>query len=442
MKKDTKTNTNGDNPVQLLSEEDVEQEFGLSIATASAAAADSATTWAKFVLTDDQPNGNRQRIPIEEFGNVIKTGAYKPLKMAIAEIADGHEESKPLGVITNLIQDANRIIALAALWGHERSGDVGMIKKYVNSGKPVNISWELLYGSSVKEEGGIEALRDITLTAATIVGIPAYAGRTQFIAVAASKKWSGQYIKSLPDSSFLHVDSLGERYFAYRDDSGKIDTTRFPTIMEEITASSLPQNTLKIVRHQIKKMDSVIQADASLLDLIGDVSEEIMEEQTLDIKELEGKVAELEAKLAEAVAALGQKEAALTETASKLEAATASVAALEEELNPLREFKATAELNAQREARVAAIKAKFETASINKSDEYFTENMDKFLSMEEASLDFMIQELVAFKEEDAGKGSASLTKKGSDVPNIPGNAGTDLSDIKVLGAALRESKRK
>jgi hypothetical protein len=58
MKKDTKTNTNGDNPVQLLSEEDVEQEFGLSIATASAAAADSATTWAKFVLTDDQPNGN------------------------------------------------------------------------------------------------------------------------------------------------------------------------------------------------------------------------------------------------------------------------------------------------------------------------------------------------------------------------------------------------
>jgi hypothetical protein len=68
--------------------------------------------------------------------------------------------------------------------------------------------------------------------------------------------------------------------------------------------------------------------------------------------------------------------------------------------------------------------------------------MDKFLSMEEASLDFMIQELVAFKEEDAGKGSASLTKKGSEVPNIPGNAGTDLSDIKVLGAALRESKRK
>src|SRR5689334_5002936 len=107
MKNSTKTNTDSVDIVELLSKEDVESQFGE--AAASVIATDQVITWAKFILTDDKPNGNRQRVPKEEFENILKTGLFKPVKMAVGEIADGHEDSKPLGVITNLKIEGNKI---------------------------------------------------------------------------------------------------------------------------------------------------------------------------------------------------------------------------------------------------------------------------------------------------------------------------------------------
>ena len=432
MEKNTKINTDTTEVVCLISKEDVEIEFGE--AAASVIGVDEVITWAKFTLTDDKPDANGQRVPAEEFDNLIRTGLHKPVKMAIGEIKDGHEDAHPLGTITNLTRQGNKIVALAALWNRERNDDIATVKDRVNSGKPVNVSWEILYGAR-RFKDGVEDLLDTVLRAVTIVGMPAYKGRTQFLAVAA-KKWSPAYIEKLPDTSFLHVGNDGTRYFAYRDDSGKIDPSRFNTILEEVSNTSLPENTLKSVRHQVTKLKTMISADASIRELL-EIEDFITEEDNVDIKELETKVSELEGKLAVASEKLVEKETQLTSTQEQFNLADTNLKTLEEEVKPLREFKEEADKASQRAEKLSAIKAKFEGLKREKSEEYFNENADKLLGLDESGLDFMLQEMVAFKEEGAkGEGEASV-KKTSGIPNVPGEGGL-ITDPKELGKAYRE----
>jgi len=437
MENDIEINTDSDKLLSLISREDVEIQFGE--AAASAVVTDQVVTWAKFILTDDKPNENGQRVPLEEFDNIIKTGPYKPVKMALGEIKDGHDDARPLGVITNLTKQGNKVVALAALWDHERTEDVALVRDLVKSNKPVNVSWEILYGNYVIKDG-ISDLLDTVLKAVTIVGMPAYAGRTQFLAVAA-KKWSPAYIEKLPDSSFLHIGLDGTRYFAYRDDTGKIDQKRFPALLEEMAQAPLPENTLKGVRHQVKKLASVVEADAGIQELLMDGEDFITEEHKLDIKELEGKVSELETKLAEANNKLATKEAELATAQETANLANTNVTTLTEELTGLREFKETTEAESQKATKLQSIKDKFGGLGLEKGEEYFTANGEKLLGLEESELDFMLQEMVAFRDaENAGEGKASK-KKTPGVPNIPGTI-DELNDVTKLAKALRERDSK
>jgi hypothetical protein len=428
MKNTTIIDTKVDDLVQLISKEDAQEQFGE--AAASVIGVDSAITWAKFILTDDKPDANRQRIPSEEFDNLIKTGINKPIKMAMGGIKDGHEDAHPLGVITNLTKEGNKIVALAALWNRERGDDVAIIKELVNSDKPVNVSWEILYGAS-RIKNGVQDLLDTALRAVTIVGMPAYAGRTPVLAVAA-RKWSPAYLDKLPDQNFMHIDNDGTRYFAFKDAEGLIDPSRFPVILEEIAQASIPQNTLKDIRAQVSRMAS----DASIV--VND--EGINMEDTLDIKELEGKIAVLDAQLALANNALAAKEKELVDALETAKKANETVQSLEGEIAPLREFKQVADKATEKSVKLAAIKTKFETLKVAKDDTYFEENAEKLLGMDESGLDFMLQEMVAFKDTTSeGEGAASK-KVTSGVPNIQVKA-ENLSDPKELAKALTELRK-
>lgn len=143
--------------------------------------------WMKFLLTDDKHNANRQRIPREEFANVLRTGLFMPLKMAYGEISEGHDSTFPLGVMTHLKTEGNSIQALAALWDKERHEDVEFLRKHYSEGKSIDISWELTYTDEVNEDDGV-ALKNVALNAATIVGMPAYQGRTPALALSSTEK--------------------------------------------------------------------------------------------------------------------------------------------------------------------------------------------------------------------------------------------------------------
>jgi len=165
--------------LQLVGEEEDE---------AFAAVAKNKTfNYLKFILTDDLPNANKQKIPQDEFENLIQSGFFTPLKMAFKQVKDGHDESFPLGVITHLKQDSNQIRGIAALWSRERPEDVQLVKESYAKKIPLNVSWEIMYSDSEVDEEGIEILKGTSLRAATIVGLPAYEGRTPIYAVASKE---------------------------------------------------------------------------------------------------------------------------------------------------------------------------------------------------------------------------------------------------------------
>lgn len=143
--------------------------------------------WIKFVLTDDAPNANNQRIPKEEFSNITKTGLHMPIKMAQGFIREGHEYSVPIGSITSLIARDNRVEGIAGLWSKEFPEEVELLQEMTASEEKPQLSWELLYHEASKDEDDVDVLQGVSLSAATIVGMPAYEGRTPIVLMAAKK---------------------------------------------------------------------------------------------------------------------------------------------------------------------------------------------------------------------------------------------------------------
>jgi len=301
--------------------------------------------WAKFILTDDEPNQNKVRIPESEFSNLIKTGVFMPLKVAAGEISEGHENTFAIGVITHLKKVKNKIEGLAALWSKERPEDVDMLKTKYDNREPIDLSWEIEYADSVtNEETGIKDLLGTKLRALTIVGIPAYAGRTAITAFASK-------------------------------------TNQEDSKLEELK----------------KLQDELAVANGEKASLISELA--LLKEQ----------VTTLTTELAE----------------TKTDA---------EELEVLRTFKKEVdELKAKLE-KVAAIKDKFSEAGLNKGEDYFTDNIEKLLEMSEETLDFMVQELVAF--------SATTTVEEEEHSSLPRIEGTGKVTIKDLAKFLRAESQK
>jgi hypothetical protein len=308
-----------------------------------------AFKFLKFVLTDDKPNLNKQRIPIEEFDNIVRTGYLTPIKMGKGKIEQGHENASEIGVISHLKKtEDNKIVGLAAIWSKEHPDEYNYIKENYDKKTPLNISWEILYRDSTVDADGITDLKDTALKAAVLVGRPAYGGRTQILSVASEVN---------PDS-----------------------------------------------------------------------------EENMELKELEEQVISLKAELAAKETELSTKKEEVETKAAELETTKAELTKLAEDTkdySELKEFKASALLEKEENEKFEGIKTKFSEAGLNKDETYFKDNKTKLVSMTPELLDFMVQELVAFKST-----SASLHET---VPNLTAN--TDRLTPKELGEALRKMKK-
>lgn len=447
-----KTTTNSENVVLLDKDSEIREFLGDDSASILE---NPKVSWAKFVLTDDLPNGNRRRIPESEFDNIIKSGTFMPVKMAEGEIKPGHNDSKPIGVITNLkkvVEDGvNKIVALAALWSFERPEDVRLLKELHDADKPIDVSWELSFGDVQASEGGVVDYLDIVLKAATIVTRPAYKGRTRFLAFAAkSKNWSDLYIKNLPDSSFLVIEAGGEldsegktsprelRHFPIKDEAGLINRNRLDLTMEEIAQSNLSQNTLKVARKAVKAIVDRVDAGASLeeISFTPYLSENTkMEDVKLEnLEELNQQLQEAKTKLEAALAQLKEKEEAVATATASLESLTEEKGNLESELTSLREFKTQVESETAKAEKLLAIKAKFAEAKLDKDEEYFTEHEATLLNLSDSDLEFMIQELSAFSKE-----SAEASLKNVNIPNLT-NSNITAPSVSEIVTALRNRK--
>ena len=296
-----------------------------------------AFSWAKIVATDDIKNKNKQRIPIEEFDNFITTGINTPIKMAKGSISD-HEDAFPIGTLTQMTKEGNKVISLAALWKRDRPDDVAYLKELFLKETPPNVSWEVSFASSEIEEDGTEALRGVVMNGLAIVGMPAYSGRTPFIAMSSTNA---------------------------KGDNINMD----------------------------------------------------------ELEQLKVRVQELES-------ALANKD-------KELETLKGEASTKDTELASLREYKENTEKEVNDNKRLSSIREKFEKAQIKKEDTYFTENRSKLLELDDLTVDFMIQELVAFAEARASDKNPKV-----EIPNFTNLTEDNLKDPKALAKYLQARNAK
>jgi len=143
-------------------------------------------TWVKFVFTDDEPNANNQGISQDEFPNLLKSMSYMPIKANFDSDfgIQGHSNAHVIGVIKAGQQQANKIVAIGALFNDEYPEVVEFFKSEMVDGGSVDFSWEIRYKDS-EEKDGIEWLKGVTTKAVTAVKHPAYDGRTPLISISA-----------------------------------------------------------------------------------------------------------------------------------------------------------------------------------------------------------------------------------------------------------------
>lgn len=409
--------------------------------------------WAKFIFTDDQPNGNNERTPLSEFDNLIQSGIHMPIKMAEGRVEDGHEDATPIGVITHLTKTTaemagkiiNQIIGLAAFWLKERPSDVTYLKERIDSGQDVNLSWEIGAQEKIIAPDGVFDWTGTAVQAVTVVDRPAYLGRTRIVAMAAKKpnekkpsvleKWGKEYIENLPNSNFLYVGRDGQRLFPVKDDKGLFDEGKLRESLEEMGKSNLPTPVLKSLKRTATTLLERIDGGASLEEIsIGEsaipLENNFTEDDTVELEELKRRVAELEAKLAAAEASLQEKETAR----ASLETEKTE---MQTKLAELQAFKDEIDAEVAKVEKLDGIKAKFAEAKLTKDEAWFTENEEKLLKTDEASLDFMIQEFVSFsaqaslKDDENGDGKVKI-------PNFINENGE--IDIHEIVKALKERK--
>lgn len=213
--------------------------------------------WAKIVVLDDVKNTNKQRIPEEEFVNIIKTGRFAPIKMADGEISDGHQEAygRPIGTLTQLAQEGNKILALAALWKKERPDEIAMLKDMYEKGTPPNVSWELAFEDS-RDEDGVEVLLGTALTGLAVVGLPAYAGRTKFVAMSSKNNKEEDSVEEELNTLKTEVAQLKE---TVGDLTNKLEakTTELDTATAELETLRTYKEEVEAEKAKAEKLASV-----------------------------------------------------------------------------------------------------------------------------------------------------------------------------------------
>jgi len=233
--------------------------------------------WVKFDFTDDQPNGNKMKVPQTEFANIIRTGVHMPIKMQDNDPNGDHEGSTPVGVITNLAQKGNKVIGLGALWKEERKEAVEALAENFNSGNPPKLSWEVFYSESEVDEEGIESLTGVTVRATTFVGDPAYKGRTNVVAMAsnedAKKEQSSENNK---EAKLDELKALQEQFDSLKSEKELLETraSELNTEIETLKSRNEELTTWKSQREEgdakaqllTTRRESLLKAGVTLTD--------------------------------------------------------------------------------------------------------------------------------------------------------------------------------
>lgn len=147
-------------------------------------------TRLSLILTDFEPNRNKQAVPRTEAEALIRTANNSPLKINFDGVeVYGHKGAKPIGTIVSPIMgnDNGRevIFAEAVVWNDINPDVDEHIKMAFAEG--IGTSWEIYFDpdKTVTDDNGVEWLGGCVFAGTCIVDTPAYGpNRTRLLAIA------------------------------------------------------------------------------------------------------------------------------------------------------------------------------------------------------------------------------------------------------------------
>jgi len=145
-------------------------------------------TRLSIILTDFEPNTNKQGIPRSEAENILRTALLSPLKINFTgDGYTGHKGAFPIGAIASAAmgEDNGRdvIAGDAIVWNDIYPEVSDHLKKAFASG--IGTSWEIYFKDSKTDANDIEWLEGCVFAGTCIVDVPAYGpNRTRILAIA------------------------------------------------------------------------------------------------------------------------------------------------------------------------------------------------------------------------------------------------------------------
>lgn len=223
-------------------------------------------TYAKFVFTDDQPNGNKQGVKYEDFPLLAKSAIDMPVKLRfLGKTIGNHASSVPIGHIKEIEENTiengvHQLVAIAALYSNEYPNEIKYLKDSYDKGEAPSVSWELGYDRD-EVENGITWKRKPIAKASTFVRQGAYGTRTKLLALASlegSEEELGKELVALastlgPNNGGITVDEKKEQ--EYKDKIASLEKD-----IAALTATHVKTDgDLKTAVAELQAKDEVIQ---------------------------------------------------------------------------------------------------------------------------------------------------------------------------------------
>ncbi len=349
-------------------------------------------TKLSLILTDFEPNGNRQGVPLSEKDNILKTAMYMPLKINFnGESFAGHTGAFPIGPIVNVYEGEDNgravIYGEAIIW-NEVYNDVAEHLRIAFS-EGVGTSWEIYYDDSTSDENGVQWLNGCVFAATAIVEVPAYGpNRTRVLAIA---------------------EALNNR----------VDTLNTLEVNQTMAAKEKADSTdMEETRNDLLDTQDLLFKLWEGVDTLFNKTFEI------EAAQVENDIGKIASQFAEKLGQIADKIAKLSEANAEKDTALASVTS---ELETIKQEKAQAE----KDALIAERTAKLSEAGLNLQ----TANSEYYFSLPDDVFSALVNDMLTVR---GAKATSESTKTPDVIPEPLGATNNDITDDD-LKIALKEA---
>lgn len=353
-------------------------------------------TRLSLIITDFEPNRNRQAIPRAEAENILRTAANSPLKINFDGVEIfGHKGARPIGTIINPVMgnDNGRevIIAEARVWNDINPDVDEHIKKAFAEG--IGTSWEIYFdeSKSTTDDNGVDWLGGCVFAGTCIVDTPAYGpNRTRLLAIA-------EELNKREETELTENELM-----AKEEETVSKDVVETPAIAADTLTGDI-SNT----------MDLFSQLYEGLWNMLEEADQLERELATTDITT----IAE---QFTKALSSIQKRFNALKDKAANAEL-------IEAELTTLKDGIAQAEV-----AKIEAQKLETRKTSLAEVGiEITDERKDFYLSMAEDAFTLYVEDLKTVK------GNSAKAEKKPIIPEATVSGATTVISIQELAAIMR-----